>query len=150
VTKVVAPIEFPVVTPADVEALAQFFYTPIMAPTLVATRLPRPADNADTINGFLRVESADCSPLIQFRSAAWDLSFLMHAYSPNEIEAANIIGKAMAHAASAHFKKVQIDAGPTFHIVDVVNVLGGDRLPEPRVPDLVRYRAAVTWRVSGS
>jgi hypothetical protein len=137
--------KFPVVTPADIEALAQFFYTPIMLPTPVATRLPRPADTEDTINGFVRVESADSSPLIEFRSAAWDLSFLVHSYSPNEIEAADLIGKAMAHAASAHFQTVM-----GFYIVDVVNVFGGNRLPEPRVPDLTRYRAAVTWRVAGS
>jgi hypothetical protein len=139
-----APLRFPTVTPADVEAVAQFFYTPILAPTPVATRLPRPADTDDTVNGFLRVEAGDISPLLQFRSVAWDLSFLVHAFSPNEIEAADIIGKAMAHAASAHFQSVL-----GYYIVDVVNVIGGHRLPEPRVPDLTRYRAAVTWRVTG-
>jgi hypothetical protein len=137
--------KFPVITPADIEAMVQFFYTPIMAPTPVATRLPRPADNADTINGFLRVESADSTPLLQFRSAAWDMNFLIHAYSPDEIEASSIIARAMGEAASAHFKTVM-----GFYIVDVVNVIGGNRLPEPRVPDLMRYRAAVTWRVAAN
>jgi hypothetical protein len=142
--KMPAPLVFPTVTPADVEALGVFFFTPILAPTPVATRVPRPQDDSDTVNGFLRIEAGNTTPLLEFRSVAWDLSFIMHAYSPSEIEAADIIGKAMAEAASAHFKRVT-----GFYIVDVLNVFGGNRLPEPKVPDLVRYRAAVTWRVTG-
>lgn len=141
--KVPAPIVFPTITPADVEGLAVFFYTPIMLPTPVATRLPRPANDQDTVNGFLRIEAGDISPLLEYHCVAWDLSFIMHAYSPNEIEAANLIGKAMAEAASAHFKSA---AG--YYITDVINVFGGNRLSEPQVPDLIRYRAAATWRVT--
>lgn len=143
------PVKFPTVLPADVEAVAQFFYNELMDPTPVATRLPRPADTDDTVHGFLRVEAGDISPLLEFRSVAWDLSFLIHAFSPNEIEAADIIGKAMALAASAHFQTIITERGK-YYIVDVVNVIGGHRLPEPRVPDLTRYRAAVTWRVTGT
>lgn len=140
----IGPVRFPVITPADVEGLGVFFYTPKLAPTPVATRVPRPADNEDTIHGFLRVEAGDISPVLEFRSVAWDMSFLLHAYSPNEIEAAHIIGTAMAEAASAHFQSVM-----GFYIVDVLGVSGGVRLSEPRVPDLIRYRATVTWRVTG-
>lgn len=30
---------------------------PLMSPTTVATRLPRPTETADTINGFMRIEA---------------------------------------------------------------------------------------------
>ena len=36
-----------------------------------------------------------------------------------------------------------------YYIVDVLNFIGGNKLPEPGVEGLTRYRSAVTWRVAG-
>lgn len=137
-----APAVQPVVFPADPEELAQVFFTPIVAPTFVVTKL-EDADDVENV-GAVRVESADISPLFQYHLAAWDLSFLIHAYSPDEIEATQLGLKCIAHAAAARGKTIM-----GWYIVDVPNVLGGQKLPEPGVEGLTRYRAAVTWRVAG-
>ena len=47
----------PVVEPADIESLGLYYLTPYMGTTPIATRLPDPAKQADTINGFLRDRS---------------------------------------------------------------------------------------------
>jgi hypothetical protein len=135
-----APFIIPPLEPADIEDLPIWYYTPIIAPTPVDTRLPSPANNKDTVNGFLRIEGADSS-----RSGldCYDLSFVYHAYSPIEAEASDISKKVMAYASSALGQKIM-----GWYVVTVVNVIGGRRLSDPDVP-LPRYRGAVTWRVQG-
>lgn len=135
-----APFVIPPLKPADIEDLATYFHTPIVAPTPVDTRLPIPANDEDTVHGFLRIEAGPCT-----RSGldCWDLSYLMHAYSPVESEAADISNKAMAYATAAQGQKVM-----GWYIVYVVSVVGGVRLSDPDV-SLPRYRSAVTWRVQG-
>lgn len=135
-----APFVIPPLKPADIEDLAPFYFTPIVAPTPVDTRLPVPSNDADTVSGFLRIEAA---PSTRFGLAAWDLSFIMHAYSPSESEAADISNKAMAYATAAGGQTVM-----GWYIITVVSVVGGSRLSDPNVP-LPRYRSAVTWRVAG-
>lgn len=130
----------PPLLPADIEDLATFFLTSVVAPTPVDTRLPVPGNNADTVNGFLRIEAADSS---RMDLASWNLSFLMHAYSPSESEAADISNKALAHTSAAQGLTVM-----GWYIIEVVSVVGGRRLSDPNV-NLPRYRSAVTWRVAG-
>jgi hypothetical protein len=138
---------YQVVLPADIEWLAQAFLTPILTPTPVATRLPVPLNNADDIgsNGFMRVEAGDIVPVTGTWGAAHDISFLMHAYSDDEIQASLISRTGIAHAAAATGMTVV-----GWYIVSVTTVIGGHRLTDPEVPtNLVRYRSAVTWRVAG-
>lgn len=137
-----APLVQPVTFPADPDELAQVFFTPIVAPAFVVTKL-EDADDVQNV-GAVRVESAAIVPLLEWRNAAWDLSFLIHAYSPDEIEATQLGLKCIAHAAAARGKTIM-----GWYIVDVPSVLGGQKLPEPGVEGLTRYRAAVTWRVAG-
>lgn len=125
---------------ADIEDLVIYYYTPLLTPTPVDTREPKVANDADTINGFLTVESG---PMVRFGLAAWDLSFILHAYSPVESEAADISGKAMAYGTSVQGKTVM-----GWYIIGLVNAVGGVKLPNPDV-SLPRYRSALTWRVQG-
>jgi hypothetical protein len=83
----------PVLLPPDIEALARAYLLSALAPTPVATRLPKPENNADTINGFLRLEYGGGSKPNRFQ---YDVQCLMHGYSPNEIQAKDITGKAVA------------------------------------------------------
>jgi hypothetical protein len=135
------------VLPADIEWLAQAFLTPILAPTPVKTRMPPPiASVMDVgVNGLMRIEAGDAVPVPSTWGAAYDISFLMHAYSDDEVQASLISRTAIAHVSSV--------TGLTivgWYIVDVPTVVGGRRLTDPLVPtDLVRYRSAVTWRVAG-
>jgi len=135
------PQPFPVMLPADIEMLAQVFLTPILSPTPVKTRLPVPNNNADTVDGFMRIEAGDSSPVNY--GVAYDISFLMHAYSPNEDQASLISRTALANVGAATGLSV---AG--WYIIQVPNVVGGMRLTDPDVA-LLRYRSAVTWRVAG-
>lgn len=126
----------------DIEELAQMHLTPLVAPTWVVTKL-KDADDIEGL-GAVRVESGPIVPVLELRTAAWDCSFLIHAYSPDEIEAVKLGLKCTAHCANMRAKSV---AG--WYIVDVLSVIGGQKLPEPGVEGLVRYRSAVTWRVAG-
>lgn len=130
----------PPLLPADIQDLAVFFFTPLLAPIPVESRYPIISNSADTASGFLRIEAADHT---RFGLAAWDLSFLMHAYSPDEGEAADLSNTALAYASSAQGQKVA-----SWYIVGVPTVVGGRSLTDPNV-SLPRYRSAVTWRVQG-
>lgn len=135
-------VTVPQVLPADVEALLQFALTPVVAPALVVTKI-EDADDID-IHGAVRVESASLDALLEVRNAAWDLSGLIHCYSPNEIQAMDLNLKVAAYVCAARGKMIM-----GWYVVDVLTYVGGQKLPEPRVEGLTRYRSAVTWRVAG-
>lgn len=130
----------PPLLPADIGDLATVYYTPLLAPTLVDTRLPDPMISADTVNGFLTVESADSS---RFGLDSWDLSFILHSYSPVESEAADISNKAMAYGTAVQGQTVM-----GWYIVGLVSCIGSRKIPNPLL-NLSRYRSALTWRVQG-
>lgn len=124
----------------DIEDLATWFYTPLLTPTPVDSRLPKVDDNKDTVNGFLTVEAG---PAVRFGLAAWDVSLILHAYSPVEAEAADISRNAMAYGTAVQGVTVM-----GWFIISLVNASGGSRIPNPDV-DLPRYRSNLTWRVKG-
>lgn len=130
----------PPLLPADVEDLVIYYYTPLLSPTVVDTRTPKPDDSADTINGFLTVESADVT---RFGLAAWDLSFILHAYSPVESEASDISNRAMAYGTAVQGLTVM-----GWYVIGLVGASGSHKLPNPDV-NLPRYRSSLTWRVAG-
>jgi hypothetical protein len=136
---------YPPVKAPPIEWLAQAFLTPLMAPTPVKTRLPQPNSDQDTLQGFLRIEAGDSTPIPSTWGAAWNCSFLMHSYSPNEVQAEDVSTNALGYVAAA--------TGLTivgWYVVGVPTVIGGRRLYDPLVPaDIVRYRSAVTWTVAG-
>lgn len=125
---------------ADVQDLGIFYFTPLIAPTLIDSRLPDVANNADTVNGFVTIEAA---PGTRVGLAQWDLSFILHAYSPSEYEAATISRKLMAYGTAVQGLTVM-----GWYIVGLVNAIGGEQLPNPDI-ELPRYRSALTWRVQG-
>lgn len=134
----------PVVEPADIEFLAQYYLThltPDFGVTPIATRLPNPASTADTINGFLRVEACGGGEANAFE---YDLTILLHGYSPNEIQASYICRTAFKWMKAARGQSV---AG--WYVSKVCNAVAPHRLGDPNVVGLTRYRAMVTWRVPG-
>jgi hypothetical protein len=137
VTNYVVP---PLVSP-DTEDLAIFYYTPIIAPTLIDTRLPKPDDDADTINGFVTVEAGDKS---RVGLAQWDCSFILHSYSPVEAQAADTSNTLMTHGTAVQGLTVM-----GWYIVGLVAAVGSRKLSNPDIPQLARYRSALTWRVAG-
>lgn len=125
---------------ADIEDLGMYYFTPLIAPTPIDTRLPKVADTADTNNGFVTIEAA---PASRYGLAQWDLSFILHAYSPQEYEAADISRKLMAYGTAVQGLTVM-----GWYIVGLVNAIGGEKIPNPDI-ELPRYRCALTWRVQG-
>lgn len=139
---------YQVVMPPDIEFLAQYFLTPILAPTNVADRMPQPGstdDDSAGVNGFMRIEAGDCHQVTGTWGAAYNCSFLMHAYADDEVVASQISRTAIAHCAAVTGLTIM-----GWYIVSVPTVIGGRRLTDPEVPtNLVRYRSAVTWTVAG-
>lgn len=130
----------PALLPPDTEDLGTYYFTPFLAPTLIDTRLPNPAANADTINGFVTIESA---PVIRIGLAAYDVSMLLHCYSPKEAEAADLSRTVMAHGTAVQGKTIM-----GWYVIGLVSAVGGVKLPNPDV-SLPRYRCALTWRIQG-
>lgn len=131
----------PAIRPPDIEWLTIYYLTQFMGSTPIGTRLPNPSDNADTVNGFLRVEAGGGNKANYLQ---WNMSVILHAYSPNEIEAEAIIGDAMGWMTAARGQQI---AG--WSVVEVPNCTVAHRYSDPQVIGLTRYRAMVTWRVPG-
>lgn len=130
----------PPLLPPDVQDLAIYYFTPLLSPTPVESRLPVVANDRDTVNGFLTVEAGDIS---RDGLAQWDVSMILHAYSPVEAEAADISNKAMAYGTAVQGQTVM-----GWYIVGLVVAIGSRQVPNPNV-NLPRYRSALTWRVQG-
>ena len=131
----------PQMLPVDIEALLQYALTPVVTPTLVVTKL-EDADDIDTL-GAVRVESASLDPLLEARNVAWDVSGLIHCYSPDEIQAMSLNLDVAAYVTAVRGLTIM-----GYYVVDVLGYTGGQKLPEPGVEGLTRYRSSVTWRVA--
>lgn len=125
----------------DVEDLGMYYFTPLLAPTIIDTREPDVANNDDTIHGFVTIESAGFT---RIDLASYNISMILHCYSPVEAEAADLSLKAMAHGTAVQNKTLM-----GWLIRGLVTAIGGVKLPNPDV-NLPRYRCALTWQVQGS
>jgi hypothetical protein len=137
---------FQPVKPPPIEWVAQAFLTPLLNPCPVSTRLPTGLNSDQSmVNGYVRVEAGDIVRVRDIAGAAWNCTFLMHSYSPNEVQAEDVSCSAIGYVSAV--------TGVTvvgWYIVCVETVIGGRRLFDPLVPaNIVRYRSAVTWRIAG-
>lgn len=138
--------------PPPTEKLADLYFTSLMSPVPVGTRLPRPAETADTINGFLRLEAGGGvqRPVKGLEQLFWDVSVILHAYAPNtqETMAEEIITRAVAWGSNAQGTTTTMLNGDKWYIT-YSNCTGfATRKADPLV-NMTRYRAMVTWRVPG-
>ena len=140
------PQIYPVMTTSDIEFLAQYFLTPLLAPTQVSTEVPLSNPNNDVfdpVNGYVRVEAGDVVPHLPF-NAMHNASFLAFAYS------AQNVGEDQCIALSRIIIDNAAAAGGTtiggWYINRVLTVMGGKRETDPDMP-LLTYRSAVTWEV---
>lgn len=133
---------YPVVAPADVEAMALTFLNQYMAPTPVATRMPDDTSPGDTEYGFIRVEAGGG---VKLNYIQYNQTVQVHTYVPNEyeVQGANIANTAIAYMSAA--------TGQTIlghYITDVPNVSVVQRRTDPRI-NLLRYMFFVTWTIDG-
>ena len=135
----------PVLYLPPLEAMGKAYFTPLMSPTPVATRLPRPESREDTTNGFLRIESG--GGYLNDDELLWEMGLILHGYSPDEVQAEQIICDAVARGAAAQGLTTTVanrDWYVTFSRASALPL----REEDPRV-NLPRYRAMVTWRIPG-
>jgi hypothetical protein len=122
-----------------------------MAPTPVGTRLPRPSETADTINGFLRIESGGgvLRPAPGLEQLMWDVSLILHAYAPNSDEALaeELIGWALAWGSNAQGTTTAVGSDD-WYVAYSTGAALPTRQADPLV-NLTRYRAMVSWRIPG-
>lgn len=143
-----APRPFATTRPPPTESLAEQYFTPLVAPTPVGTRLPRPADTADTVNAFLRIEAG--GGVLRPDGYLWDVSVILHAYALNSQEAMaeHLIGVAVGWGANAQGVTMVMPNGDEWYVTysHAPGVI--IHKADPMV-NLARYRAMVTWRVPG-
>lgn len=129
----------PVMPPADIEGLVVQYLAPRLG-LPVGTRLPNPANDADTVDGFCRVEAAGG---IKVNLTQWDLDIIVHGYHPNEVTAAQITASAVAILEAARHQQFG-----QYWIGDSDSLVAPAKQTDPLV-NLPRYRSMVSWRVTG-
>jgi len=134
--------------PPPTEKLAKAYFAPLVAPTPVGTRAPQPSRTADTINGFLRVESGGGT--LRGEMLLWDVAVILHAYAPNAQEsvAEDLIDEALTWGANAAGYTQTMPNGDEWYITYSRCTGFALRKADPYV-NLTRYRAMVTWRIPG-
>ena len=131
---------WPILKPPKIGQLFRAYLLGPMSPTPIATRLPSPDKDADTVNGFLRLEYGGGSKPNPFQ---YDVQCIMHGYSPDQNQAEEIANNAVALASAAQGQTVN-----GWFVVGVSGVVVPHQLTDPDVI-LPRFRSSVTWRVVG-
>ncbi|HVQ84622.1 MAG TPA: hypothetical protein VMS84_07585 [Mycobacterium sp.] len=136
------------VRPPPTELVALAYFTPLIAPTPCGTRVPKPSNTADTINGFLRVEAG--GGVLRSDGILWDVSCILHAYANNTDEAmAEQLGEeAVAWGANFTGSSVKMPNGDVWYCTYARCSGWNQRKGDPLVP-MTRYRSMVTWRMPG-
>lgn len=127
--------------PADMEELAVTFLTPRMDGLLVCTEVPKPPPNQTTPDPFLRVEYGGGQ---QVNRLEYDLDLMLFGYAIKGPEASLICRKGFALMAAATGVTVK-----GWYVGWTRGTVLPHRQNDPKVPNLLRYRAMTTWRVQG-
>jgi hypothetical protein len=144
-----APRPFDTVAPPPIESLGKQYFTPLVAPLPVVTRLPQPAPNQETVSTFLRIQAGGGSQTVE--GLLWNMALILHSYAPNEQEsvAEQNIAAAEAWGANAQGTTITLNNGQQFYITYSRVHAVAHRQGDPNV-DLIRYRSAVMWRIAGN
>lgn len=141
---------FPTIYPPPVQGLAVAYLTPRLTPIPVATRLPQPANTADCVNGFVRVEAAGGAVMVN--ELMFNVGLIIHSYGTYDAEsmAEIVCMKALALAGNAQGRFITHPSlqRPWFVTYSRISSLAVKQ-NDARVP-MVRFRASVTWRLQGS
>jgi hypothetical protein len=134
--------------PPPTEALAKLYWTPLMAPLPVSTRLPKPALNADYVAPMLRLEAA--GGFLRQDEFLYDISIILHSYAPqnDEATAETNMMTALGWGAEAYGTTLTV-AGLEWFIAHSWITAAALKQSDPLV-NMPRYRAMVTWRIPGN
>jgi hypothetical protein len=134
----------PILRPPKIEVLARAFLLAPMSPTPIITKLDNPGNLVDTVSAALRVEAGGGTKPNRFQ---YDMTCLLHGYSPNEDQANQIACDAVALMSAARGQTVN-DGTSNWYVVNVMDASVPQRRSDPDVL-LPRYLAFVTWRMEG-
>jgi hypothetical protein len=134
----------PILRPPKIEVLARAYLLTPMSPIPVVTRVDNPGQLTDFGTAVLRVEAGGGTKPNRFQ---YDMTFLLHGYSPDEDEAKQIACDAIGVAAAARGQRIN-DGTTNWDVAGVMNVSVPERRTDPDVI-LPRYLAFVTWRIPG-
>lgn len=140
---------FATLVPPPATGLAVGYLIPLMAPMRVATRLPKPADTEDVINGFLRVEAGGGSVMAD--EILFNVNIILHSYASNNDESSAELNmqKALAWAGNAQGTTLVHPSTQKEYFVTYSRISSlGHRQGDPLV-NMARYRGMVTWRIRG-
>ncbi len=130
--------------------LAKAYLTERMNPVPVATRLPQPANTADTVNGFIRIEPDGGAVMLD--DLLFNCGIIVHSYAPhNQDSQAEInLMHCLAHLGAAQGRYIVHPSlqRPWFCTYSRITSLAISQ-PDPAV-NLTRLRGAATWRIKGT
>jgi hypothetical protein len=140
---------FPTLWPPPIQGLAKAFFTPHMAPTPVATRLPQPDRVSDTVNGFLRIEAAGGA--LQADAFLFNCNIILHSYANNNQEslAEIIMMQALAKGGNAMGQMITHPSLQRPWFVTYSRVSGLALKQNDPLVAMTRFRGMVTWRIQG-
>ena len=122
----------------DVEKIILDYLSIVLPSLQTGTRVPEPQNSQDYIPGtFVRIEAISaqkCEPMTP--NPNWEASFLTHTYDSDEPAAAS-----MAATVSGYVAAMRGISLPDWYIVRVEHAGTPDRLNDPMVLNLIRYRS---------
>ncbi|MEC4763812.1 hypothetical protein VT930_11925 [Mycobacterium sherrisii] len=142
---------WPTLFPPPVQGLAKAYFTPHMAPTPVATRVPKPGRDQDVaaVSGFLRIQAG--GGVLRQDGFLFDVVVNLHAYAPNNSEslAEIICMRAVAIGGNAQGQMIVHPSlnRPWFIAYSRVQSLAVMQA-DPLV-NMVRFKASCLWRTQG-
>jgi hypothetical protein len=137
------------VAPPPAEALAVAYFTPLMAPLPVSTRLPVVGPRADTAAPALRVEAA--GGFLRQDELLYDMSIILHSYAPTEAAepaAEQTLATALGYGARGVYTFTVTAAGTPWYVTHSWVTAAPLKQNDPLV-NMPRYRAMLTWRIPG-
>ena len=136
---------FPTLVPAPIETLAILFFTPLMDPIPVGTRLPPPADDEPYITSFFKVESAGG---VQLNEYQYEQHLILHSYNLKEADGEQI-GNLGTGAGGNALGWSGVARGVKYYVGWSRVIQLSMQQTDPLV-NLPRYRSMVGWTIIGN
>ncbi len=143
-----APRPNPTLKPPPTQRLAVAYFTPLLSPLPVGTRIPQAAPGQEVIDYFLRVEAgggAAINDRLLFR-----IGVILHSYCPNSDETVGEenMQDALAWGGNAQGVTIELRNGETWYVTDSSASAAITKHGDP-LTNLTRFRGMVTWLMPG-
>lgn len=143
-----APRPNPTLKPPPTQRLAVAYFTPLLAPLPVGTRIPQAAPGQEVIDYFLRVEPGGGTPVND--RTMFRIGVILHSYCPNNDETVGEenMQAALAWGGNAQGVTIELRNGEKWYVTDSSASAAVTKHGDP-LTNLTRFRGTVTWMVPG-